>query len=54
MPVYLAILCGVLFGLLLLWKGFSLKGLTILLLPLYFAVRNLMHQRMTDGDWITV
>lgn len=51
MPMVLAILCGVLFGLLLFFKGFSLKGLTILLLPLYFAVRNLVHQRRADGDW---
>lgn len=52
MPIFWAILCGVLFGLLLFFKGFSLKGLTILLLPLCIALRNLVHQRRAQGDWI--
>lgn len=45
MLIFWAILCGVLFGLLLLIKGFKLKGLFILLLPLITACWNIAHQR---------
>jgi len=52
MPMFWAIICGVLFGLLLLLKGFSLKGLTIVSLPLITAWWNIARQRKAQGDWI--
>lgn len=51
MPKLLAILCGIILGLVILLKGISLIQLSILLLPAYFSGRNLFHQSRADGNW---
>ncbi len=51
MPMPWAILLGILVGLILLWGGRKLLTLSVVLLPLYFAARNLVDQGRKDGHW---
>lgn len=51
MPKLLCILCGIIIGLVILRGGIKLAEFGVLLLPLYYSVRNLVHQSRTDGNW---
>lgn len=51
MPKPWAILVGILIGLIILWDGIRLMKLSVVLLPLYYAGRNLVYQGRRDGIW---
>lgn len=51
MPLPLAILCGILLAALIYGAGGYLILLSILLLPIYYAVRNMLTELQKGGKW---
>lgn len=51
MRKYLPIICGIIIGVILFFKSGILAQLAVLLLPVYFSVRNIMRQRNNSGNW---
>lgn len=51
MPLPLAIICGILLAVLIYGGGVRLILLSILLLPIYYAIKNAWMELPKDGKW---